>query len=73
VFATLTDMLASGHFGGSIRYWDVHSGKCLQSISAHTQQVSAISTDINGKCLVSGSWDSNIKLWNLTVDDRVSR
>jgi WD40 repeat protein len=63
VFAAEDAILVSGHFGGTIRYWDVKSKKALRTIQAHSQVVSALSADRSGHYLASGSWDKSIKLW----------
>ncbi len=65
VFSPQEDILISGHHDGTIKYWDVTSGECLQSINAHSEPVSDLSTDLEGHYLVSGSWDKSIKLWKL--------
>ena len=66
-------MLVSGHFNGSLRYWDRHSGECLKTVSAHSGKVGSLSVDPDDKYLVSGSWDSNIKLWKLPSTGQLGR
>jgi WD40 repeat protein len=65
VFAVGDTVVASGHHDGRIRFWDVKSGNALKSYNAHTEVVSSLASDAQGRYLVSGSWDHRIKLWKL--------
>lgn len=60
---------ASGSFG-TIRIWNLKSGKLLHTIPAHKDWVQALAISANGRILASGSADKTIRLWNL---DNASR
>jgi WD40 repeat protein len=72
-FSPQDDILISGHHDGEIKYWDVKSGECLATVKAHLELVSALSADLNGQYLASGSWDKSIKLWKLPSSNPVGR
>ncbi|MGK7925230.1 MAG: protein kinase, partial [Spirulina sp.] len=55
----------SGHDDGSVRLWDVSSGKCLRRLYGHSDRVNAISISTNGGFAVSGSNDETLRLWDI--------
>jgi WD40 repeat protein len=65
MFVSEDTVLVSGHHNGTIRYWNVETGKPLQTIKAHSGPVSTLSADKAGQLLVSGGWDKLIKLWKV--------
>lgn len=70
VFAANDTILISGHHNGGIKYWDVKTGKCLRTASAHSEIVSTVAADLTGHHLASGGWDKCIKLWAApSIDD----
>jgi WD40 repeat protein len=56
--------LASGDEKGTIRFWDVTSGKESASFAAHAGTVICLAFSVDGKVLASGGADKKIKLWN---------
>ncbi|KAJ1556297.1 hypothetical protein HK405_003049 [Cladochytrium tenue] len=53
----------SGSKDGTIKEWDVETGKCLRTFVGHTRWVRAICVG-NGR-LFSGSWDDTVREWDL--------
>ena len=45
---------------------------CTQTFGGHTAVISSLAFASDGKTLVSGSWDSTIKLWSLRVFQEVA-
>jgi len=43
------------------------SGKCVHQLLGHTQSVMALVVLPKGRLLASGSWDHDIRLWNLST------
>lgn len=65
------DTLASGHYDGSIRLWDIASGKERIVLTGHGEVVEALMPLPDGR-LASASRDSTIRLWDLE-DSRESK
>lgn len=74
----IADVLYSGSYDQTIKVWDVKTQACRQTLRGHTGWVSAVSLLRNehysalGKpVLVSTSWDSTIRLWQVGNGDEV--
>ena len=57
--------LASGSYDGTVRLWNVETGKPLQTMYGHGREVVTILFSKNGKVLTSGSFDHSIRRWDL--------
>ncbi|KAI9324791.1 quinon protein alcohol dehydrogenase-like superfamily [Zopfochytrium polystomum] len=53
----------SGSKDGTIKEWDIESGKCLRTFVGHTRWVRSICVG-NGR-IFSGSWDDTVREWDL--------
>ena len=56
--------LASGSVDGTIKLWDLQTGKLIRTISAHSEGVRDIVFAPNGRTLASGGVENTIKLWD---------
>ncbi len=59
-----TEMLATGHYDGSIRIWNMETGELLSLIPGHASGVDGLAIWQKGCILISGSEDGSVKLWN---------
>jgi WD40 repeat protein len=58
-------MLASGGSDNAIHLWDLATQKEVERFVGHTGTVSSLVADVPHHVLVSGSFDTTIRLWNL--------
>lgn len=54
-----------GNTPGTIKIWDVASGRELRTLSGHSSDVTAVAFSPDGRTIVSGSKDNTIKRWNV--------
>jgi len=54
----------SGSWDGTLRLWEIASGKCTKQFKGHTKDVLSVSFSADNRQIVSGSRDRSIKLWN---------
>ncbi|PCI36007.1 MAG: hypothetical protein COB50_05195 [Thiotrichales bacterium] len=57
-------MLASGSNDGTIKLWEISSGKCLRTLTGHSNYVESLVALDNGM-LASGT-EEEIKIWNIS-------
>lgn len=58
-------LLASGSSDGSIRIWDITTGKTLHLLERHHYDVISLSFSPDGLTLVSGGFDMKINFWDM--------
>jgi len=57
--------LATGGSDNVIRLWDAGTGEELRALKGHTGSVSALTSDRDGTLLISGGYDTTIRVWPL--------
>ena len=57
-------MIASGAWGGTIRLWDVASGRQRDVLEGHAKDVNSVAFSPDGRMIASGAWDGTIRLWD---------
>lgn len=56
----------SGGEDGTVKVWDVRSGKCLSTLSGHHGSVGSVAISRDGKNLFTGSEDQFVKRWDIS-------
>jgi WD40 repeat protein len=67
-------ILASGSFDGTIKIWNLHTGKPIRTLTGHSEageMVSSVAIAADGKTLASSSngYGGTIKVWNLVTGE----
>jgi len=55
----------SGSYNGTLRLWDIESGKTIQIFEGHTYPVICVAITPDGKHFISGSRDETLRLWDI--------
>ena len=58
------ELIVSGSFDESVRIWDVRTWKCLKTLPAHSDPVSAVHFNRDGSLIVSSSYDGLCRIWD---------
>jgi WD40 repeat protein len=59
------ETLASGSLDGTVKLWEVRSGKLLRTLEGHQQWIRTVAFDEYGETLATGSGDATVKLWDV--------
>jgi WD40 repeat protein len=59
--------LASGSLDKTVKLWDVGTGKELNTLKGHLDEVRSVSYSPDGKTLASASYDRTVKLWDVVT------
>jgi WD40 repeat protein len=57
--------LATGGSDNRVSIWDLNSRQVMRRLEGHTGTVAALACDATGETLVSASYDTTLRIWNL--------
>jgi WD40 repeat protein len=57
-------LIAGGGEDGTVRLWDLKTGRCAHTITAHTEGVSALAFSADGRNVFSAGRDQVIRVWD---------
>ncbi|MCY1083088.1 phosphorylase family protein [Archangium lansingense] len=64
-FHSSGEWIAVGHSDGSVRLWDVRTGRELRRLQGHSCPVTSVAFSPDGQWLASGSEDMTVRLWDV--------
>ena len=67
VFTPSNRHVVVGTKAGTLELYDIPSGVCVATIEAHTGAVWSIALTADGRSLVSGSADHDVKFWDFEL------
>lgn len=60
-------------FGATIRIWDLRTGRVVRRITGHTDVITTIDFNPDGRTIVSGGWDRTARVWDITTGTQIQR
>jgi serine/threonine protein kinase len=63
------ETLVSSSQDGTIKHWDLITGRLTRSFAAHADTVRSLSLSADGQTLASGNGDNTVKVWNLQTKE----
>jgi len=70
---TQADVAAAGYSDGTVRLWNVRTGKELVALSGHRGLVTALAFSADGSRLYSGGADTDIVCWDVVAESGLFR
>lgn len=73
VFGEKEDTIAAGGANGTVKVWDMDTGKVSRSLTGHRSNCLSLAfTTSDTNCLISGSQDCTVKVWDLRRKEAIT-
>ncbi len=72
-FVPTVDRVISGGADGTLRVWNIASGRCEKHVMAHVDAVASVAVTSDGKTAWTGSADSSVAEWDLAEGTETQR
>jgi WD40 repeat protein len=59
--------LVTGSYDATIKMWNVDAGTLDRTLSGHTDAVTSVTVSLDGSAIISGSFDSTMRVWRPTL------
>jgi len=66
-------LITSGSYDGTVRLWDVQTGKEIRQLEGHTNSVMSVTFSPDGRWIASGGWDETVRLWDTETGKEIRR
>jgi len=66
-------LIASGSYDGTVRLWDVQTGKEIWRLNPHTFDVYSVAFSSDGRWIASGGADRTVRLWDVQTGKEIRR
>ena len=66
IFGPKDESAFSGHYFGGINVWELPTGREQRTLLAHGSSAMALAASADWSVLVSGGWDSQVRLWDFS-------
>ena len=62
------NLIVSGSYDGTLKIWDVKTGKCVSTLDEHQDAVRSVALNPDANLALSGSFDCSLKLWDISTN-----
>src|SRR5262249_26989884 len=63
----------SGSYDGTVRLWDLETGREVQRLRGHSDRVRSVAVSPDGQQMLSGGCDQTLRLWDVQTGREVHR
>lgn len=71
-FNSSSTWFGSACWNGTVRIWDIHTGKVLQTLESQNNSWTSCAFSSDGTWLTTASWEGSLKIWEI-YNETVSR
>jgi WD40 repeat protein len=65
--------LVSGSVDGTIKLWDIATGREIRTLYGHLNWVNSVAFSANGRTIASGSDDNTTRIWDISIGKEIAQ